>query len=480
MPYFNIETGGGGVIAAISWAGQWSADFIRDQAGGLRVCGGQELTRFTLHPGEEVRSPMIVLQFYRSDWIAAQNVWRSWMIALNLPRPGGKPLAPMISACNGNHYPGIITNAAEELHFLRRYLEERIQPDYWWQDAGWYPCDPVGWPKTGTWEVEPQRWPKGIREVSDWCRERGIKTIVWFEPERVHAGTFLAEKHPEWIYGGAAGGLLKLGDPECRAWLVEHIDRLMTEQGIDLYRQDFNIDPLPFWRAADAEDRQGIAEIRHVEGYLAYWDELLRRRPGMLIDSCASGGRRNDLETLRRAVPLLRSDYIFEPVGEQNHTYGISFWMPFNGTGFLTVDPYLIRSQMSPEFTVGVDTRRQDQNYDLLRKLVNEWRQVAPCYSGDYYPLTGYSTANDVWMAWQFDRPDLGEGFVQAFRRADCGQPSARLKLRGLDPAVRYTLTDFDAGSSRQASGRELMDEGLLVEADDRPQAIVIAYRRAE
>lgn len=30
----------------------------------------------------------------------------------------------------------------------------------------------------------------------------------------------------------------------------------------------------------------------------------------MLIDSCASGGRRNDLETLRRAVPLLRSDLL--------------------------------------------------------------------------------------------------------------------------------------------------------------------------
>ena len=78
----------------------------------------------------------------------------------------------------------------------------------------------------------------------------------------------------------------------------------------------------------------------------------------MLIDSCASGGRRNDIETLRRAVPLLRSDCIFEPIAEQCHTYGISFWMPFNGTGFLTVDTYLIRSQMSPEFTLGVDTRR--------------------------------------------------------------------------------------------------------------------------
>jgi alpha-galactosidase len=478
LPYFNLETGGGGVIAVVSWAGQWAADFVRDQADGVRLCGGQELTRFKLHPGEEVRSPMAVIQFYQGDWIAAQNVWRRWMIAHNLPRPGGQPLAPMISACNGNHYPGIITNAAEELHFLRRYLEEKIQPDYWWQDAGWYPCDPVGWPKTGTWEVEPKRWPRGIREVSQWCRERGIKTIVWFEPERVHAGTYLAEQHPEWIYGGAAGGLLKLGDPACRAWLAEHIDRLMTEQGIDLYRQDFNIDPLPYWRAADAEDRQGIAEIRHVEGYLAYWDDLLRRRPGLLIDSCASGGRRNDLETLRRAVPLLRSDYLFEPVGEQNHTYGISFWMPFNGTGFLTVDPYLIRSQMSPEFTIGVDTRRPDQDYDLLRKLVRQWRQVAPCYLGDYYPLTPYSTANDVWMAWQFDRPDLGEGFVQAFRRADGGQPSVRLKLRGLDPAARYTLTDFDAGPGGQFSGRELLDEGLLVEAVERPQAVVITYRR--
>jgi alpha-galactosidase len=198
----------------------------------------------------------------------------------------------------------------------------------------------------------------------------------------------------------------------------------------------------------------------------------------MLIDSCASGGRRNDLETLRRAVPLLRSDYIFEPVGEQNHTYGISFWMPFNGTGFLTVDPYLIRSQMSPEFTVGVDTRRADLDYDLLRKLVNEWRQVAPCYFGDYYPLTSYSTANNVWMAWQFHRPDLGEGFAQGFRRAECPGSSLRLKLRGLDPSAQYTLTDFDAGALGEISGRSLMDEGLLIQTEKRPQAAVIAYRR--
>ena len=56
------------------------------------------------------------------------------------------------------------------------------------------------------------------------------------------------------------------------------------------------------WRRNDAPDRQGLTENLYVQGYLAYWDALRRRQPQLRIDSCASGGRRDDLETLRRAV----------------------------------------------------------------------------------------------------------------------------------------------------------------------------------
>ena len=76
-----------------------------------------------------------------------------------------------------------------------------------------------------------------------------------------------------------------------------------------MYRQDHNVDPLGAWRNHDRPERQGVTENFYVQGYLAFWDDLRRRYPGMLIDSCASGGRRKDLETLRRAVPLLRSDF---------------------------------------------------------------------------------------------------------------------------------------------------------------------------
>ena len=57
-----------------------------------------------------------------------------------------------------------------------------------------------------------------------------------------------------------------------------------------------------------------------------------------------------------------------------------------------------------------------------------------PFYYGDYYPLTGYSQARDVWMAYQLDRPDLGEGLVVALRRPESPYESARFPLRGLEP----------------------------------------------
>jgi alpha-galactosidase len=450
FPYYNLAEPSGGLVFVVSWAGQWTAQFTRDDTNGLRLLAGQELTHFVLHPDEEIRTPMIVLLFYKGHWLRGQNLWRSWMVSHNMIQQAGEPLHPQVSLCTGNYYPGLMSTAEGETAFIRRYAEEGIQIDYWWQDAGWYPCDGVGWTKTGTWEVDPVRFPNGLAGVGDFARAHGIKTLVWFEPERVHPGTWLTENHPEWVHGGVSGGLLKLGDPACRAWLIDHVDRVITEQKIDFYRQDFNIDPLAYWRAndeAEAPDgsRQGITEIRHVEGYFAYWDELRRRHPGLPIDSCASGGRRNDLETLRRAVPLLRSDWYWAPAGQQCHTYGLALWFPFTGTGVISQkDAYWMRSSMVAEFTIGPDGAGVDViDFAQLRDRVNEWRQLARHFYGDFYPLTPYTLSTDQWMAWQYNRPGLGEGAVQVFRRADSVYESARFQLCGLEPESRYRIQDI-------------------------------------
>jgi alpha-galactosidase len=483
FPYFNIEfKPDEGVIAVIGWPGQWFAEFARDQDGELRIVAGQENVHLRLKPGEEIRSPLVVVQFWRGDWIRAQNVWRRWMFAHNVPRPGDQPLAPQMAACSSHQYGEMINaNEANQMMFVDRYVEEKLPLDYWWMDAGWYWHGGGGWPRTGTWEVDTERFPRGLRAISDHARAKGIKTIVWFEPERVTPGTFLYTNNPAWLLGkDGEQKLLNLGRDEARRWLVGHMSQTIREQGIDLYRQDYNIDPLNFWRDADTSDRQGVTENHYVTGYLAYWDELLGRHPGLLIDTCASGGHRNDLETLRRSVPLLRSDYIMEPVGQQGHTYGLALWLPFYGTGTSAMDPYHFRSQMCPHFTACFDMRRSDLPFDEARRLLAQWkRDIAPNYLGDYYPLTPYTTANDAWLAWQFDRPESGQGLVQAFRRADSLYESVRLPLYALDARARYAVSDLDHPDIQQEfTGAELAGRGLRIVAPGQPAAIVITYRK--
>ncbi len=494
MSYFNIEsTVHDGLIAVVGWPGQWAADFTRDAGKGLHITAGQELTHFKLLPGEEVRSPLIVFQFWKGDWNRAQNIWRRWMMAHSMPRPGGRLPQPIVEASSSRAYEEMIkADADKQIMFIDRYAEEGIKLDYWWMDAGWY-IQEKGWPQVGTWEVDPKRFPDGFKPISAHAHEKGIKILVWFEPERVAGGTWLTQNHPEWILGGEKGGLLNLGDDTARAWLTEHVDKLITEQGIDLYRQDFNMDPLKFWRDNDTEDRQGITEIKHVTGYLAYWDELRRRHPDMLIDSCASGGRRNDLETMRRAVPLWRSDYAYEPVGHQCMTYGISQWLPFHGTGTVAcvnagyygggwtpVEPYAFWSNAAPSTGCGFDMRVKNIDYAALRKLFDAWRSISGNYYGDFYPLTKYSMDKSAWMAWQFDRPEAGEGMVQVFRRAESIFTGAALPLGGLDAAAQYSFTDMATGETSAFTGAELTTKGLPVHLEERPEALVYSYKKTD
>ncbi len=149
---------------------------------------------------------------------------------------------------------------------------------------------------------------------------------------------------------------------------------MISGQGIDVYRQDFNFEPLSRWQANDTPDRQGISEIEHVEGYLAFFDELRKRFPNLLIDTCASGGRRLDLETLRRAVPLWRSDYPYGATPMQMQTYGLSLWVPYFGTSAGSLDPYTFRSEITPAIGIGPDPKVQGDLLKRQLKLISQWR----------------------------------------------------------------------------------------------------------
>ncbi|MHB0998667.1 MAG: NPCBM/NEW2 domain-containing protein [Armatimonadota bacterium] len=479
--YFNIEnTGGRGINLGVGWPGQWAASFDRDSDAGLRVTTGQELINLKLHPGEEIRTPLVVLQFWENgDWIRSQNIWRKWMIEYNMPDHNGRPIQPQYDGCGGNPLP----YAEEEITLLDGYIKDGLKPNPWIIDAGWY-VNRGDWTDTGTWEVDKKRFPNGLKEVADFLHKNGLEFVVWFEPERVNGGTWLSENHPEWVLGGKNGGLLNLGNPEARKWITDRIDKMLTEEGIDHYRSDYNIDPLSYWIANDTEDRMGMTENAYVQGFLAFWDELLRRHPGMYIDTCASGGRRNDLETLRRSVPLLRSDWAvlaFSPdgaAGQQGQTHSLSLWLPFHGTGVPSSDLYTLRSSYAPAFRFGYDSRDPNRNKDLALRAVSEFMQIEPYMLADYYPLTPYSLEKDKWIAWQYNSPEKGGGAVQVFRREESPEDSMTVYLRDLEPDTEYTVSCLDDGNNQHINGAVLMTEGMRVTIPEKRGSAVFAYKK--
>jgi len=311
-----------------------------------------------------------------------------------------------------------------------------------------------------------------------------MKFVLWFEPERVgNPDSWLSKNHPEWLLPGTShGALLNEGNPEALNWLINHIDEMIKSQGIDWYREDMNGGgPLPAWRKNDPADRQGITENLYVQGHLAFWDALKQRNPELRIDACASGGRRNDLETMKRAVPLLRSDFQWLTManvveGNQGHTYGLSSWFPFQGTGVYFYDSYSFRSFYIPGFGMGGLT---PENAAAQQQAYSECRKIAPLMLfGDYYPLTPYSLQPDKWMAWQFNRPEQDSGVIQAFRRANCDEAAKNFQLHGLNPEAQYEIINFDKEGTVIISGKILMETGLTVGIKDKPGAAVVIYKK--
>jgi len=488
MPYFNVaRPDGGGVALAVGWTGQWAASFSCDASGDLTIRAGMERTHLRLHPGEKIRTPRILALFYDGDHMRGQNLLRSIILRHYSPTPGGRPLQPPIAASGATIGFNNVT-AANQVQAIGNVVANGLPVNCWWIDAGWSLGGfPLG---MGTWDPDPARFPAGLKPVGDAAHQAGLKFLVWFEPERVMPGTWLRENHPEWLLAPANlppelayqadWRLLDLGNPAALAWATRNFSAMIGDAGIDIYRHDFNMHPLYYWRADEAADRQGMNEIRYVTGLYDYLDTLAGEHPGLILDNSASGGRRLDLEMVRRCIPLLRTDYLWDPVGAQSMAYALSQWLPLHGQGAVSVDPYDFRSGMGANMVYAFDFySRESPFWAPLTERIEEHRRLRALFTGDFYPLTPYSTANNVWIAYQFHREDLDEGMALAFRRAESAETSATLHLQGLDPAQSYEVEFVGSGEKRLLSGAELA-EGLQLNLPQAPGSAVITYRGRE
>lgn len=486
LPFFNLtRPDGSGVMIAIGWSGQWQAVFTRDAAGSVQVQAGMQLTHLSLLPGEEIRSPRMLLLFWQGVQLHASNMLRRLILAHYTPRPGGKTFrGPIWSSSTGDlNFNGITEE--NQIASAQTIMAHGVPIEYYQIDAGWFEN---GWPNTGTWEPESTRFPRGLKPVGDAVHALGLGFILWFEPERAVPDTWLPTNHPEWLIGSTEvpadrsyqtyWRLLDLGNPDALDWVQTKISSMISEYGVDIYRHDFNMFPLYAWRAHDATDRQGMTEIRYIEGLYAFWDYLLEQHPGLVIDNSAAGGRRLDLETISRSVPLFRTDHFWVAEADQDMTYALSHWLPIHAMGVhLSEDTYTFRSGMGTSVALGYNYLA-GAPWDWLRARLAEYDSIREFFYGDYYPLLSGTFDGSFWVAYQFDRPDLGAGMILAFRREGSSRGTVQLTPGGLEPSSMYTFTFVDAEVTVTLTGAEAERTGLEVALDGGPKSALITYCR--
>jgi alpha-galactosidase len=524
IPFFDIQTAGHGLIGALGWPGTWTINFSRASKAAIAVSAGMGTTHLSLHPGEEIRTPEVLLLPWEGDDIDAHNALRRHILKYHTPQYDGKPVVLPISHLG---WGGMKTSTS--LKLIDQISKDKIGFENFWMDAGWYGTDrPVDefqvfgkedwFLHAGDWRVNEVPHPdgKGLRPISDAAHAHGMKFLLWFEPERAVVGTPLTIQHPDWFIGevathfegNTARPLVKFrmfdfGNPVARQYMIDSISDLIDKQGIDIYRQDCNFALAPFWEKNDTTDRQGITQIRYAEGLLEFWDGLRRRHPQLILDIV----QRGDLETISRAVDLSRADYPVspdaDPIGAQISTEGLAYWRPHFGT-LLQVRPndtYHFRSGMAPGLAFALfnvagypnqvgNFIPADFPYEWMRNMVAQLKLLRPYYYGDYYPLLPCSANSDCttdpskersaafeWAAWQFNRPEQGDGMVQAFRRDEDDEPTKDLRLRGLDPGATYEITNLDTKTPTTVSGSDLMQQGLHVEIKEKREAAIIVYK---
>ena len=246
-----------GLFVALGWSGQWKTSFenVPSAVSQTNVRAGMEEIATILYPDEEIRSPRVLLMPWRSDRPTAQVLFRRLLMFEYAPKVDGKPVKmETIAQCFDRYYrkrPGWEHCDAQ---IKSAEMLKDIGGSAYWFDAAWFP---VGFPNgVGNWRSAPEFFPNGVEELGDALEKIGLRFILWFEPERVAKDSDIANDYPQYVFGGENGGLYKLNDPEARQYLTELLLKRIKEFKIGVYRNDFNIDPLPFWRANDEENRK--------------------------------------------------------------------------------------------------------------------------------------------------------------------------------------------------------------------------------
>lgn len=437
--------------AHVAWSGnqEMLVERLPEGAGVHRaVMGGGELVdaaEIRLQPGETYASPEVVF-VWSDDGIDGVTARLHTSIRA---RPG-HPETPRPLLLNTweavyfDHELGTLDRLAT--------IAAAVGVERFVLDDGWFRGRRDDHAGLGDWHVDPDVWPGGLKPLSDRVHQLGMQFGLWFEPEMVNPDSDLARRHPEWLLREDRSlawrhqFALDLSRDDVVAHLLDRMDRVISENGVDFVKWDHNRD------LHAALSTSGARRVHaHTLGFYRLLDELRRRHPLLEIESCASGGARADLGVLARTDRVWASD-CNDPIERQQ----IQRWTQ------TLLPPELVGAHIGP--TESHTTHRHaDFSFRAVTALFGhaglEWdltaasteeRASISAWTALYRELRGLmhtgvtvrgDDVDDGALLHGVVSPDTREGVFAWVRLQTSGTGSTpRVPIPGLDPTAAYRV----------------------------------------
>jgi alpha-galactosidase len=305
----------------------------------------------------------------------------------------------------------------------------------------------------------------------------------------VNPDSDLYRAHPDWVIHFPTRVrtearnqlILNLARSDVQEYLIETIDRLLSENNITFIKWDMNRNVTePGWSDAEGDARE--IWVRYVQGLYRVWSTVRTRHPAVIWQSCSGGGGRADLGILREADQIWVSDNT-EATARLVIQEGFSHIFPPSTMEAWVTDAS--RQLISLEFrfhasmcgVLGIGGHLlhwSEQERAEAKRLIAQYKEIRSTIQfGDLYRLR--SPHQHPFSAVQYVSKDRSEAVLFAFRTY-IPEPVElpRLYLRGLEPEARYSVSGIEG----IRSGKAWMHAGVQV-ALNNFQSVLLRVRKA-
>ncbi|MEH7352329.1 alpha-galactosidase [Neobacillus drentensis] len=343
-------------------------------------------------------------------------------------------------------------------------------------DDGWFGHRDNDKSSLGDWVVNKKKLPHGIKGLADYIQNKGMQFGLWVEPEMVSPDSNLYRKHPDWCLHvpGRSRTLsrnqlvLDLSREEVCDFLIRTLTNIFSSAPISYVKWDMNRNMTEVGSAALPPEMQKETAHRYMLGLYRILETLTERFPEILFESCSGGGGRFDPGILYYMPQTWTSDDT-DAVERLKIQYGTSIVYPAITMGAHVSDvpnhqvgrmtPIQMRCHVAMAANLGFELsvgKLSNEDKSVIVEQIRLYHQIKEIVLfGDQYRLLSPFEGMDT--AWMYVTPSQEQAVVFYYKTlATPNPPFFRLKLRGLNPKLKYRINNAE----HPFYGDELMQIG--------------------